>query len=218
MPSETDQQVAIGYARKEIGECLRRLAFIEKEASAQDQKVVDYLDQLEAFSTGAAAQNDWLSPYRDRIRFLADRAVKERAAFDALRLHASEAIRVDRPMADELRQFAAGVLSGAVQPPPLRGAPAIHPTRDRLIHALVTEIVERFGLAPTRNRETASHASACDIVARAMPRKARLPKTYSGIEAIWLRGQREERVVGDDPDIPCSQRPIELPTPPPSAD
>lgn len=166
--------------------------------SVHDQKVADHLRWLvEGASPGLSLSEGY--PYRARLRLLIKEAARDEAAFDALGLHAARSIDADAPMVEELRRFAAEVLRRRIQPPATRGAPPIHPARDALIHGLLLDIVDRFEVTPMRNKGAASGDSACDIVAEAMPRKARLPKSYSQVEAIWLQGERADREAQDDP-------------------
>lgn len=124
-------------------------------------------------------------------------AVTRPVAHRALSIHAAKLISKYGVMIPQLRIFVTEVLRGELERPSERGTPKVHPSRNRILYALLLEIVDRFGVPPTRNKATPAGMSACDIVAEAMPNDARLPKTYSVLEQIWLAGPREEEKFAD---------------------
>lgn len=197
MVSKAKRQAAIEYARQELPRLLGATSNLKSGFSAHDQKVADDLRWLANCASPRPSLSEE-SPYRVHLRLLIENAPQDAGAFDALALLAARSIDADEPMADELRRFAADVLRRRIQPPATRGAPPVHPARNALIHGLLLDIVDRFQVTPMRNKGAASGDSACDIVAEAMPRKARLPKSYSQIEAIWLQGERADREAEDD--------------------
>lgn len=198
MVSKAQRQAAVEYARQELPRLLHAATNLKNSFSAHDQKVADNLRRLEdCASLGPSLPED--SPYHVYLRLLIEDASRDPAAFEVLALLAARAIDAGEPMAKELRKFAVDVLREQIQSPIARGAPPIHSARNTLIHALLLDIVDRFEVTPTRNKGASSGDSACDIVAETMPRKARLPKSYSQIEAIWLQGERTDREEEADP-------------------
>lgn len=178
---------------------LRAVAKMEQEFSVYHQQVTEHLGKFDELPDLAICPGDEDVPRRIYLRSLIEDASRDPAAFEALGLLAARVIDAGDPMPDELRQFAVGVLRGHIQPPVSRGAPPVPPARNVLIHALLMDIVDQFGVTPMRNKGATIGDSACDIVAEAMPREARLPKSYSQIEAIWLRGQRADLEAEDNP-------------------
>lgn len=198
MVSKAKRQAALEYARQSLSELFLQVADTGQFFSVHDLKVLAHLDKLEELAAPASLLYQD-SPYRAHLRLLIKATLRDPAAFDALGLLAARCMDANEPMADELRRFAADVLRGRILPPTRRGAPPVHPARNAMIHGLLLDLVDRFGVTPMRNKGAPSGDSACDIVAEAMPREARLPKSYSQIEAIWLHGERMDRDAENDP-------------------
>lgn len=216
-PDKDAREAAVAYARKELAAIFAQVADIEKELSSQEYELVELLTRLEDLHAeepplAADRQEDLVhyefnramrrgltlsehvpkvSPYVAQIERLIAYASSNIVAYRALGFHSANLISENHVMVPQLRIFVAEVLRGHCTEPSPRGAPKLHPSRDRILQALLTDIAERFGLTPTRNKASAT-ISACDIVAEAMPNKARLPKSYVALERIWLRGQRED--------------------------
>lgn len=218
-PDHVDWEAAVAYARQELPVILATVATIERELSAPEYALTELLVQLEDLHSekahevacmqkrlvGHELKRAWhmglmpsehelkVPPYVAQIERLITAAASSLEATQALGIHAASLISDDSRMIPQLRQFVTEVLRGTRTPPSRLGAPELPPSRDRLLHGLLTDIVERFGCPPTRNRASVEAMSACDIVAEAIPNDAGLPKSYVSLERIWLAGQREER-------------------------
>lgn len=212
------REAAVAYARKELTAILAHVAEIEDELPTQDHELAKLLIRLEdlhaeepplfaesqedpaRYKFGRAmregrAPSEYIpnvSPYVAQIEGLIAAAANSLVAHRALGIHAANFISENRVMLPQLRLFAAEVIRGHCPEPSGLGTPKVHPSRDALFYALLVDTVDRFGVTPTRNKASAA-MSACDIVAEAMPKKTRLPKSYGALERIWLEGQREGR-------------------------
>lgn len=217
-PDKITREAAVAYARKELMAILAHVAEIENELPAQEHELTELLIRLEDLHAGEphilADKREELvryefncsmrkgltpseyvpnvSPYVAHIESLIDAAANDLVAYKALSIHSANLIGENHVMIPQLRLFVVEVMRGQRTEPSARGAPKLHPSRDRILHALLMDIAERFGLRPTRNKASAA-ISACDIVAEAMPKNARLPKSYVALERIWFRGQRKDR-------------------------
>lgn len=210
---------AVAWTRERLDEVFAAVALNETYASKFEMDLVEELDRLNelaasdtswvedakvlrslvteeltrAWRAGLAVPGSTsgsAGPYVTHLRKVLSKAARERVAFDALRFHAAGLDDTNTPRCYELRTFVNDVLRDIRTRPAALGGPKVHRSRDALIHALVYDISERYSVTPTRNRETASPTSACDIVAEAMPNKARLPKSYAALERIWQEGER----------------------------
>ena len=97
-----------------------------------------------------------------------------------------------------LRDFVCGVLFGYLQCPKRRGRDrAKNWTRDYVIFEMLEELVERFGVRPTRNDVTKEEASACDLVSQAFAAAGDHTLTYKTVKTIWLNKslRREARTI-----------------------
>ena len=110
--------------------------------------------------------------------------------FDALSLYATSLINRGEPLPIELRSFVTGILNGDVKSPSRRAGVPIHPSRDKLLYALLVDIKDRYGIPATRAKNEPERVSACDILREAMPNRTDLTKSYSTIERIYLAGNR----------------------------
>lgn len=212
---------AVAWARERLDEIFAAVALNETYASRFDMDLLEELDRLnelaasdtswveEARALGPLVTEEWMraskalavpgsnsdsaGPYVIRLRQVVSAAARERVAFDALRLHAANLEDSNTPRCYELRAFVSDVLRDIRTRPAALGGPMIHRSRDPLIHALLNDIVERYSVTPTRNRATTNRMSACDILAEAMPNKARLPKSFCALQRIWLEGEKAWR-------------------------
>ena len=213
---------AVASTRERLEEIFEAVALNESYASKFEMDLVEELDRLRelaasdtswleearalgplvseerrrAWKAGLALpgrSSESAGPYVTYLRQVLSAASRERVAFDALRLHAASLDEANTPRCYELRTFVNDVLRDIRTRPAALGGPKVHRSRDALIHALIYDIAEQYSVTPTRNRATASPTSACDIVAEAMPNKARLPKSYAALERIWQEGERALR-------------------------
>jgi hypothetical protein len=132
-----------------------------------------------------------ISPYIAKIEHMIETSTRCSVTYQALRSHGASLLGSDLEICPQLRIFMNEVLRGQRMPPLTLGAPKVSPGRDPVIYAIMVDICLGFCVSPTRNKASASRESACDILAAAMPRAGRLPKTYGSLERIWIKGQRE---------------------------
>jgi hypothetical protein len=126
--------------------------------------------------------------YVRQLEELARMAPRDRPRYDALCLHACAWIDDDPRMPHELKVFVQGHLRRGLERRGRRGVSKNNAARDGYLCELIHEIAERFGVTKTRARKGRNVTSACDILAAAMPREARLPKSYIALQRILLKG------------------------------
>jgi len=210
---------AVAWTREQLDEIFVELKRIEATISLSDIDVLALVEQLNALAgsdgswgadaarTGALMDEElrraWRaglapddhvpagrSPYLRHLTHMVQLAGRNVECFDALRLHAAGFVDRGDAMPFELRLFVARVLRDDMLRPVRRGSPKINTARDFFLHALLHEIMERFSVTGMRGREASERTSACDILAEAMPRRPRLPKSYGAIERILLKGNK----------------------------
>ena len=218
-PAKLNWTDAVTYARMELAEIFAGLAQIHRILPAREAELETQLTRLaelhakeppialksqenledyvlrRTVSDGLTPSDliPTLSPYVVCVDSLISLATSKQIAYQALGIHAANLISENRGMIPQLRIFVTEILRGKRTKPSARGTPKIHPSRDRMIYALLVEIVDKYDVTPTRNKSSASANSACDIVAEAMPNEPQRPKTYAALERIWINGQMEER-------------------------
>jgi hypothetical protein len=153
----------------------------------------EYVDVTNQIMAGRYVETD--SGGVTEMRWNADAAAQELSAeievdpisFDAALLLVSEEIRSGNPVPAALRDWASDVIVGTLKRPKLsgkiRGATI---ERDRLILALLHQVVKKRGLKPTSgDRENGQ--SACHAVAQAFSLLRIQPDSYESIRGIWNR-------------------------------
>lgn len=131
-------------------------------------------------------------PWLSHLQRLIERAQSDRLAYDALAAHAAAILNRGEALPDLLADFAGDVLKGRRERPARRGQRYASEVRNRLLCSLVGELHWNYGLAPTRNDESESIDSGCDLVAEAMRRERMSPSSYAAIKRIWLKRPTED--------------------------
>jgi len=217
--NKTGHDKAVAWAREELAEIFVQLKRIEASTSQSGIDVFALVEQLnslahsdgswvaEAARMGDLAEEElrraWRAgiapddhaslgrtPYLKYLTYMVKLAVRNVECFDALRRHAAGFVDRGDVMPFELRSFLTKILRDDVLRPVRRGSPKIHEARDILLHALLHDIMERFQVTGMRGRAASETTSACDILAEAMPRRPRLPKSYGAVERILLKGNK----------------------------
>ncbi|MFD0860114.1 hypothetical protein [Roseovarius aquimarinus] len=118
---------------------------------------------------------------------LASEIASEPLSFDAAILLVSKQIRLNRPIPDVLREWAADALEGRIKRPKGRGKhQGATKFRDRLIARLIRDVVDMTNLAASSNaREDGS--SACNAVAEGFRLLRLQPDSYESMIKIWRR-------------------------------
>jgi hypothetical protein len=120
------------------------------------------------------------------ITELIARAEHDPVAFDVACSVVGRAVRQGAEMPDEVRNFAADIITGERQKPKRRGKSAgAYMFRDQAIVEFI-EIAISHGFLATRNDESDHQNSACDIVAEAFKAQGLSPKSYKQIKEIWI--------------------------------
>ncbi|WP_234853272.1 hypothetical protein [Paracoccus everestensis] len=133
------------------------------------------------------------SPYISELRNMLSKATHERGAFEAVSRHAADLRALGLPWCAELEEFVLAGLWRKMVRPAARRRGQTHPVRDNIICLILGELVQGFGVTLTRNEGSSDRQSACDILAAAMPKGARFPKTYVAVKRIWYESPAEMR-------------------------
>jgi len=218
--NKIERERAVAWTRAELDEIFAFLTWVDANFSPSEIDVLAMVEQLDdlafsdaswladAESLGALSEEEelrraWyagLAPdghvasgrgsYVRHLTHMVQLARKDADCFDALRRHAADFAERGDAMPFELRSFVACVLRDDLVRPSRRGSPKSPFYRDILLYALLKDIIARFGVKATRGKGSLDATSACDILAEAMPRRARLPKSYGAIERIFLNGNK----------------------------
>lgn len=115
----------------------------------------------------------------------------DRVAFDALCFLGAGSVRrpdLNPDLPDAFREFLVDVLSGRRRrPAKRRGLPSPDPYRDELVFEFLDDMVEAFGVAPTRGEDAEHRDSACDLAAEALRGAGLRPKSHDVCKNIWER-------------------------------
>jgi hypothetical protein len=108
---------------------------------------------------------------------------------------------VGHMLPDDAREYLLRLLSEKPAKPPRRGRPAAKSSRDFWIAQTVGRLVEKHGVAPTRNRASADKderpTTACGIIARAL-RELGVNLSETAVETIWSRRRPDDFVLWDE--------------------
>ncbi|MDZ4134248.1 MAG: hypothetical protein U1D06_01460, partial [Paracoccaceae bacterium] len=179
-PAKLNWADAVTYARMELTEIFAGLAHIntllpakaaeleeqltklaelhakEPPIALKSQEKLEYYLLRRAYNDGLAPSDHILSPspYVVCVERLISLATSRQIAYQALGTHAATLISDNLGMIPQLRIFVTEILRGKLTKPSARGTPKIHPSRDRMIYALLLEIVDKFGVTPTRAKSS----------------------------------------------------------------
>lgn len=216
---KAEREAAVAWTREQLADLLETLRKIEDTASRSDLDVLEIAEHLNdlassddswrgqaeqlgdltqeslrrAFSAGLAGSTEAPfdhAPYIQLLKDIFKQSETSAKHFDALSLHAANFIDRGEPLAYELRLFVCKILRNDLKRPSQRGAPLIHPAREKVLYALLLDIMDKFGVPGTRARNQEERTSACDILREAIPNRSGLPKSYVAIERIFLAGNK----------------------------
>ena len=216
---KAEREAAVAWTREQLTEILQTLKKIEATAPQSMLDVLEIAEHLTDLSSsddswrqqaeglgdlsleslrraamdGLAGSTEAHSDHSPYIQLLKEHLKQTESSakhFDALCIFAASCIDRGELMPFELRLFVSAILKNEVTRPSQRGSPPIHPARDKLLYALLLDIVERFSIPATRGRNEPERVSACDILSEAMSNRARLPTSFISIERIFIAGNK----------------------------
>jgi hypothetical protein len=101
---------------------------------------------------------------------------------------------VDKKLPDDVRRYLRRLVCGESKTLPKRGRPR-NAFRDQMLVEMIEHIQLRYGINPTRNRETYDRYSGCDIVSQSLGELG-IKLKYEGVEEVWrARTSRRNRRI-----------------------
>jgi len=170
------------------GYLLRNRNKLSPEGSTREKAVIhrratqSLFRNVKSSAEGAPRESlltEWLS---NMVRGTEHGAIDE----DSIKAVLVELINDGEPIPEVLRGFAVHALLEKPKAKPIRkrGPQTDLHHRNLMIGRTVLQIVEKYKLAPTRNRASQKVESACSIVARALGMVGQ-PRTEAAVEKIW---------------------------------
>ncbi len=127
----------------------------------------------------------WLHGYESDPELVVKLSLKDVKYFDHIRLTIGALILEQKPLPAPYRYWLNAYLTDGLTVPKRKQGRRENPYDIERVVDLVSELVQ-MGLKPTRNDETTTHESACDVVAIALKECGKNPQSYARVKRVWL--------------------------------
>jgi hypothetical protein len=121
------------------------------------------------------------------LKVFAKTAEEDPVVYDIVKEICADLIEKGEQIPDELIPVVVRILRGRRRPRPKGPDPRANRSRDFYIAHIVHEVALRSGLKATRNDESISGLSACDIVQEVLYEEGMNPPSFHGIKKIYKR-------------------------------